>query len=256
MYSHKLSTCTIMKKTVTFSRWLFLHLLIYLATLPICLAQELMIRADKLRNEDNAAIDGWVVNLDQPGTIVEEKLSAYAKSTFNIKPDKRTKNIWVFPKIQLKEITPLRGDLRAVLTPGTDNTTLGFTFSPGYDIHLSKEQYPKELAKLEAWVKQYIKYHYTEVYTDQIAQKEKELKSKQSALEKEEKKLTKLRESLLASEAKAESGDAKASAKTEKSKTEIAGVESNVDKLRSEISEIEAAIAELNDSIKKVKEWS
>ncbi|MDO1446786.1 hypothetical protein Q0590_11015 [Rhodocytophaga aerolata] len=242
-----------MKNPATFYRWLSILLLISGYTLPVQ-AQNLTLRADKLRNEENVAIDGWVVNLEQPSNIVEEKLTNYAKTTFSAKPDKRTKNVWVFPKVQLKEITPLRGDLRAVLTPGTDNTTLGFTFSPGYDIHLSKEQYPKELAKLETWVKQYVKYHYTEVYTDQIAQKEKELKNRQSALEKEEKKLTKLRESLFDSEAKAESGDAKATAKNEKNKTEIAGIESNVDKLRGEIGEIEAAIAELNDSIKKVKE--
>jgi hypothetical protein len=228
----------------------------FLLTANFSHAQNLVLKADKVRNEDNVAIDGWVVNLEQPSSFVEDKLSAYAKTTFNIKPDKRTKNVWVLPKVQLKEVTPLRGDLRAVFTPSPGNTTLGFTFSPGYDIHLSKEQYPKELAKLEAWVKQYVKYHYTEFYNEQIAQKEKELKSKQSNLEKEEKKLTKLRESLFAAEAKAESGDAKASVKNEKNKSEIAEVESNVDKLRSEITGIEEAIAEINNSLKKVKEWS
>jgi hypothetical protein len=228
----------------------------FLLSATLSQAQNLYVKAEKLRNEDNVAIDGWVVSLDQPSDFVEEKLSAYAKSTFNTKPDKRTKNVWVLPKVQLKEVTPLRGDLRAVFTPGPDQTTLGFTFSPGYDIHLSKEQYPKELAKMEAWVKQYVKYHYTQFYTEQIAQKEKELKSKQSSLEKEEKKLTKLRESLYALEGKADSGDAKASAKNEKSKTEIAGIEGNVDKLRSEITGIEESIAEMNNSMKKVKEWS
>lgn len=242
-----------MKTPATFYRCLIIVLLVYI-TAPQSKAQDLAIKADKLQNEDNVAIDGWVTNLEQPSNIVEKKLSAYAKSTFNAKPDKRTKNVWVFPKIQLKEITPLRGDLRAMLTPGTDNTTLGFTFSPGYDIHLSEEQYPEELAKLEAWVKQYVKYHYTAVYTDQIAQKEKELRNRQNNLEKEEKKLTKLRESLSDLEAKAESGDAKASAKNEKNKAKIADIESTVDKLRGEISEIEAAIAQLSDSIKKVKE--
>jgi hypothetical protein len=202
------------------------------------------------------AIDGWVINLEQPSDFVEDKLSAYAKSTFNMRPDKRTKNVWVFSKVQLKEVMPLRGDLRAVFTPGPDFTTLGFTFSPGYDIHLTKEKYPQELAKLEAWVKQYLKYHYTEYYNEQITQKEKELKNKQNSLDKEEKKLAKLRESLYALEAKAESGDSKASAKNDKSKTEIAGLESSVDKLRSEITGIQEAIAEINSSLKKVKEWT
>jgi hypothetical protein len=243
-------------KTSSHSLHLHFITLFLLLTTTASHAQNLYLKAEKLRNEENVAIDGWVVNLEQPSSFVEDKLSAYAKSTFNTKPDKRTKNVWVLSKVQLKEVSPLRGDLRAVFTPGPDYTSLGFTFSPGYDIHLSKEQYPKELAKLEAWVKQYLKYYYTEYYTEQIAQKEKELKNKQNSLEKEEKKLTKLRESLFALEAKADSGDAKASAKNEKSKTEIASIESNVDKLRSEIKGIEEAITETNSSLKKVKEWT
>ncbi len=228
--------------------------LIVAATLPVslCLAQDLRITPDKLSNEENVTIDGWVAHLEQPGSFVEDKLTDFAKSTFNLRPEKRTKSIWVFPKVQLKGVMPLRGDLRAVIMPSEESTTVGFTFSPGYDIHLTKEKYPKELASLEGWVKQYVKYHYTEFYKEQTVKKEKELKSKQTELEREEKKLSKLKETLAASEAKADAGDDKATAKNEKSKTAIADVESVVEKINGEITEIESAITAINESQKKV----
>ncbi len=221
-------------------------------------AQTLNVSPDAVRSEESQSIDGWVAHLDQPAEYVEKTLSTFVKMLSGTKAEKRNKNVWVASKVKFEEISPLRGDLRAVLTPDGSGTAVGFIFSPGYDIHLDKAAYPQEYERMEGFVKKYVKHHYTEFYREETAKTQKELDSRRRELEKNEKRVAKLRESVTDNEQKISTGDSKTdklSARNSKSTGTADALTEKNQKLQDEIGRFQELLSQHNAAMQKVRDF-
>jgi hypothetical protein len=220
--------------------------------------QTLQISPDMVRSEENVSIDGWVAHLDQSTEYVEKTLGTYIKMLSGNKADKRAKNLWVAPKAKFEEICPLRGDLRALLTPEGNGTAVGFTFSPGYDIHVDKTAYPQEYEKMQGFVKKYVKHHYTEFYREEVAKAEKELSKRRREVEKNGKRIARLQESISNNEQKINEGDSKAGKLTErnsKNTAESDGRTQENEKLEGEVLRYQEMLSQYNAALQKVRDF-
>jgi hypothetical protein len=221
-------------------------------------AQTLQISPDAVRSEENVSIDGWVAHLDQPAEYVEKTLGTYIKMLSGNKADKRTKTMWVAPKVKFEEFSPLRGDLRASITAEGNGTAVGFTFSPGYDIHLDKTAYPQEYEKMQGFVKKYVKHHYTEFYREEVAKAEKELNKRRRVVEKNEKRIGRLQQSITSNEQKINEGDSKATKLTErnsKNTAETGGRTQENEKLQGEVQQYQEMLTQYNAALQKVRDF-
>ena len=221
-------------------------------------AQTLQISPDAVRSEENVSIDGWVAHLDQPAEYVEKTLGTYIKMLSGNKADKRTKTMWVAPKVKFEEFSPLRGDLRASITAEGNGTAVGFTFSPGYDIHLDKTAYPQEYEKMQGLVKKYVKHHYTEFYREEVAKAEKELNKRRREVEKNEKRIGRLQQSITSNEQKINEGDSKATKLTErnsKNTAETGGRTQENEKLQGEVQQYQEMLTQYNAALQKVRDF-
>lgn len=239
-----------MKKNVQFS----LAALLFLSSSAL-LAQTLTVTQGKVRNEESQDIDGWITLLDQPADYANNTFEDFIKQTYGAKVAKRGKTVLVFEKAKMPELINLRGDLRAVFTPSATGTGVGFIFSPGYDIHLTKDKYPAELAKMEAMVKKYTKFHYQAFYKEQITKSEKSVTDKRNDISRKEKKMGSLRESIADNEKRISNGDSKAAKLAErntKNNEEIASLTGEISKLQEEITQLQAGIDSQNEALKKV----
>lgn len=219
------------------------------------LAQTLNVTQGKVRNEESQDIDGWVTLLDQPADYANNTFEDFIKQTYGGKVTKRGKTVLVFEKAKVPEIINLRGDLRAVFTPSATGVSVGFTFSPGYDIHITKDKYPAELAKIEALVKKYTKFHYQVFYKGQITKAEKSVTDKRNDISRKEKKMGSLRETIADNEKRISNGDSKSAKLAErntKNNEEIASLTGEVSKLQEEITQLQASIDGQNEALKKV----
>jgi len=220
--------------------------------------QTLQISPDAVRSEENVSIDGWVAHLDQSAEYVEKTLGSYIKMLSGNKADKRTKTMWVAPKVKFEEISPLRGDLRASLIAEGNGTAVGFTFSPGYDIHVDKTGYPQEYEKMQGFVKKYVKHHYTEYYREEVAKAEKELDKRRREVEKNEKRIGRLQKSISNNEQKISGGDSKADKLTErnsKNTAETDGRTQENEKLQGEVQHYQEMLTQYNAALQKVRDF-
>jgi hypothetical protein len=220
--------------------------------------QTLQISPDAVRSEENVSIDGWVAHLDQSAEYVEKTLGTYIKMLSGNKADKRTKNLWVASKVKFEEISPLRGDLRASLTAEGNGTAVGFTFSPGYDIHVDKTAYPQEYEKMAGFVKKYVKHHYTEFYREEAAKAEKELNKRRREVEKNEKRIARLQQTTTKNEQKISEGDSKATKLTErnsKNTAETDGRTQENEKLQGEVQHYQEMLSQFNAALQKVRDF-
>ncbi len=221
-------------------------------------AQTLQVTAGQVRSEENLPIEGWVAHLDQPADYAEKTLATFVKMLSGARAEKRGKNVWVAPKVKFDEITALRGDLRAVLTAEGNGTAVGFSFSPGYDIHVDKTAYPKEYEKMQGFVKKYVKHHYTEFYREETAKIEKELGNRRREVEKNEKRIAKLREGVTQNEQKISGGDSKSEKLTErngKDTAEADGLTQENQRLQGEVLRFQETLSQFNASLQKVKDF-
>jgi len=241
-----------------------LLLLVSLGAAVFCLnagrtnGQTLQISPDAVRNEENQAVDGWAAHLDQPADYAEKTLITFVKMLTGSKLEKRGKTVWIAPKVKIDEITQLRGDLRMTLSPDSSGTAVGFAFSPGYDIHLTKAAYPEEYQRMEGFVKKYLKHHYTEYYREAVAKTEKELDHRRKELEKNQKRIARLRESVGNNEQKISTGDAKSdklTVRNSKSTTEADGLTQENEKLQAEIGQHQETLSQLNAALQKVRDY-
>ena len=220
--------------------------------------QTLQISPDVVRSEENVSIDGWVAHLDQPAEYVEKTLGTYIKMLSGNKADKRTKNLLVAPKVKFEEILPLRGDLRALLSAEGNGTAVGFTFSPGYDIHVDKTAYPEAYEKMQGFVKKYVKHHYTEFYREEAAKAEKELDKRRRVVAKNEKRIARLQQTISNNEQKISEGDSKATKLTErnsKNTAETDGRTQENEKLQGEVQHYQEMLTQYNAALQKVRDF-
>ncbi len=219
------------------------------------MAQNIAITPGKVRNEEGQEVDGWVAHPEQPGDYATKTFESFLKNSMGTKVSRRAKTVLIVEKFKMEEVSPLRGDLRAVVIAGSNGTEVGFTFSPGYDIHFEPKQYPKEYAKLESFVRKYVKYHYTEYYKDQTAKTTKEIANQKSDAGRLEGRIAKLKEEIAQNEKKAADGkESKVSEKNAKLQMDVDKYTGELTKIQDGITKLEETLVQVGTSMKKISE--
>lgn len=218
-------------------------------------AQTLQVESRPMKNEESRDADAWIAHLDQPVSFCMSTYSDFMKKTFSAKIDKRAKNVLSVNKTMFPEVSNLRIDQRAVFTQESSGTAVAFMFSPGYDIHFGKELYNTEFAKGEAFVKNYIRYHYQVFYGETIKDIQSKIKSKQKSINSNQSKIEKNLKTIKENEEDISVGSVDAEKLKEKnSKLEKDNVDLNteIDKLNTEIGNLNADITKANESLQLV----
>jgi hypothetical protein len=221
-------------------------------------AQELSLTENRSKTEDGYDIEAWTALLDQPEDYVRETFDKFIRQEYALKTEKRAKNILIVPKAKMLEIMSLRGDMRAILAPRGNSTTISLTFSPGYDIHLNKANYPTEMSNLGAMAKKYVKFHYLYYYQNLSSDTEKKIKNLQKDIERNRNRITKLKSEISENETKINSGDKqtpKLTDKNRKATENISNMETELKAWEPELEKLQQTLNQAQASIRKVNEF-
>jgi len=219
-------------------------------------AQTLQVEQRSMNNEESRQVDAWIAHLDQPVSYCMDTYSDFMKKTFSAKIDKRSKNVLSVNKTVFPEVSNLRIDQRAVFAQESAGTAVAFMFSPGYDIHFGKELYNAEFVKGEAFVKNYIRYHYQTFYNETIKDINSKIKSKQKSISSNQSKIDKNLKSMKENDEDIAVGSVdseKLKEKNAKLEKDNATLNAEIEKLNTEISALSADIGKANQSLQLVE---
>lgn len=216
-------------------------------------AQKLVVEERPVKNEETVDLDSWTASLDQDMDYCMETYTDFIKELVKVKVDKRGKSILVAQKTAFPELSDLRMDQRAIFTTESSGTAVSFTFSPGYDIHFSRESYKNEFAKGEAFIKSYVRFHYKVFYEEKRKDIENQIKSKQNDIDSNNKKTEKNTKAITENAGAAETDKSKS--KNEKMQRENDGYASDTTSKRREISDLQDELSSITQSLKKVEEF-
>lgn len=216
-------------------------------------AQTLLVERRPVKTEESSEVESWTAKFDQDQSYCQDIYSSFIKELAKTKVEKRGKNILVAEKTQFPELSNLRIDQRAIFTPESGGTSVSFTFSPGYDIHFSSENYKEEFAKAEKFVKNYVQYHYKKYYNDLIESLKSKMKSLQSDIESNGKKMDKNNKTIASNISEGETEKSKS--KNDKLNKENNQLAADTDSKRKDLADIEDQLAKANDSLHKVLQF-
>jgi len=211
-------------------------------------SQQLIVEERKVKNEESIELFSWTARLDQDMDYCMETYGSFIKELFKIKVTKQGKTMLVAEKAAIPELSNLRLDQRALFAAETGGTAVSFTFSPGYDIHFGHDAYEEEFKKGELFVKNFVRYHYTEFYEEKAKSTESQIKSKLNDIESNIKKIERNKKTI------GDGGDdAKSQSKNEKLLKENDNYASDSNTKRNEISILEGELKTFNESLRKVE---
>ena len=216
-------------------------------------AQTLLVEERTVKNEESIDLNSWTARLDQDMENCMETYSDFIKETFKTKVEKRGKNVLVAEKTQFPELSNLRLDQRAIFTVESSGTSVSFTFSPGYDIHFSRDSYKSEFAKAETFVKSYVRFHYDNYYEGQIKTIQDKIKSLQSDIDSNTKRTDKNNKSI--SDNKSEGETDKTRSKNEKMMRENTEYTADSATKRTQITDLESQLAKFNQALQKTLDF-
>jgi len=213
-------------------------------------AQTLLVERRPVKTEESSEVESWTAKFDQDMAFCQEMYADFIKELVKTKVEKRGKNVLVAVKTQFQELSSLRIDQRAIFTPESAGTAVSFTFSPGYDVHFSSNNYKDEFAKAESLVRNYVQYHYKKFYNDLITGLQSKMKSLQSDIESNGKKTDKNNKTIASNIADGETEKTKS--KNEKLNKENDQYAADTDSKRKDLADIEDQLAKANESLQKV----
>ena len=225
---------------------------------PFAAAQTLDLREGRTNTEDGQEVDAWVTILDQDESFARDTFEGFIKQAYSLRAERRARNVLVAQKAKIEEISPLRGDLRAVFTSQGSGTTVALAFSPGYDIHLNKTEYPGELARLGMMAKNYVKHHYNAHYKRLLADTDKKIKTRQDDINRNLGRIKRLKEDIAQNEAKISAGDKQTSRLTDRNKKaneSIAEMETDITNWEAEVAKFQESASQVQASVNKVSNF-
>lgn len=237
---------------------IFTHLLFLTVSCNFIFAQNFTISDQKSKTEEGQECDSWVAHLDQPIDYAKKTFEKYIKANFDRKLEDKNKTVLFLEKSKFADISSLRGDLRAVYSPEGTGCMVGFIFSPGYDIHLTKQNFPEEFKKMETLVRKYVKFHYIEYYKEMIADIDKQITKKENEITSNEKKIQSKTDDIADNETKINAGDKKADKLKDrniKNNGDIVTLQTGITTLQAEIVKLRETVNKGNESLKKVYEF-
>lgn len=221
-------------------------------------SQLLGIEQKPSQTEENISVDSWIIHLESDVSFAQSTLMSFMKGTFDIKTERRNKNLLVVPKVTLREISNLRVDMRASFSVESSGCSVSFMFSPGYDIHFGNVLYKEEFSRAENFVKNYLRFHYREFYKKRIEDVGDKMKDIQKDIAVNEKKIDRNKGYIKDNDEKIIGGDA-AAAKYKDRNTKLGKENENllneIAKWREEYKKMEDEIIKINGSIKTVEEY-
>lgn len=225
---------------------------------PFASAQTLDLREGRTKIEDDQEVNAWIAILDQDEAFARDSFEGFVKQTYSLRAERRARNVLVAQKAKIEEISPLRGDLRAVFTSQGAGTAVALAFSPGYDIHLNKTDYPGELARLGMMAKNYVKYHYNAYYKRLQTDTDRKIKTRQDDINRNLSRVNRLKDDIAQNEAKISAGDKQASRLTDrnqKAKESIAAMETEMTSWEAEVVKLQESASQVQASVNKVSNF-
>ncbi|HOX81403.1 MAG TPA: hypothetical protein PLJ60_03425 [Chryseolinea sp.] len=230
----------------------------FVLTFAFASAQQLKVESKTIKNQEGKDIEAWVAHLDQNTEDCMESYEDFMKDVFNLKTSKENKTMMMAEKVMLTEMSDLRLDQRTFFITESAGTAVGFTFSPGYDLHFGTKLYESEFEKGEKLVKSFVKFHYKDFYNKKIKVIQNALVDKQDEITSDEKKIDKNKRSMLDNNKKISNGDsdaAKLRIKNDSLEKENVTLEAQVASDRSEIKSLQDQLIKFQESLSKVDEF-
>jgi len=218
-------------------------------------AQKLSVTDQKAKTEEEFKTDSWTAHLDQDVNAAENSLEDWVEDYLKLKLNKRMKHIYSIDKIHRAEITDLRMDIRIIVEAEGTGSMVSFIFSPGYDVYLSNSLYVDEYKKAQAFVKNYVRFHYNAFYNNVIKKLQEDIAEKQEDIKTIEGKIEKTKATLSENNLKIETNDPEASKLKDKNKKLYKDIEdrhSEISALKADIARLEYEITKANESLKNV----
>jgi hypothetical protein len=221
-------------------------------------AQNFSITEQRTKTEEGQEADAWIAHLDQPIDFGKKTFSKFIKANFSVKTDDKSKTVLFVEKARFSDISSLRGDLRAIYNPEGTGCTVAFIFSPGYDIHLNKANFPQEFAKMQTLVKKFVKFHYAEFYNESLKELDSKIEEKQDFVTKSRKKIESLKKEMADNETEINAGSKKADKlrdRNVKHNTEITTLQTKILEAEADIVKLYESKTKTDETLKKVNEF-
>jgi hypothetical protein len=117
--------------------------------------------------------DSWSSAVEQ-GTVenLKENFVKFLNKGYKLNA-KKSKTGVVAKEATINQVINRRGDLYAQFTNEAGKPEISVAFLMGYDIYLNTKDNPQEMARLRDFVREFVLFHYGDLYANQVKEQEK-----------------------------------------------------------------------------------
>ena len=137
--------------------------------------QHLFLEEQELTLADGK-VSAWVFPAAASQEETLDDFKEYLKDRSDIKLKKDGDDMLIAEKVSLPAVTTKRGDLIGICRITQQYYSMAVVVKLGYDVSLGTSEWPDEMASLHHYVKNFMTYHYEQVYSRRISTLEDQIK--------------------------------------------------------------------------------
>ena len=160
------------------------------------------------------SVNALIINMTDDFDEAVANYKEFVKDGYELKVKKENNTTYVVEEVDLPHISVKRGDLKAYLFHTDSMNVMAFSFLLGYDVFLTSQDHPEEMAQFKKFVVDFMDFHYKAHYSVGINEQTKALESLKKELLKNETKISSLKKKVV-SLAKKESKETDSTKKVE-----------------------------------------
>ncbi len=150
--------------------------------------QHLFLEEQELTFADGK-VSAWVFPAAASQEETLNDLKDYLKDRSDIKLKKEGDEILIAEKVSLPAVTTKRADLIGICRITQQYYSMAVIVKLGYDVSLSTAEWPTEMASLHHYVKDFMIFHYEQVYARRISTLEDQIKNVEKERDQTENKI-------------------------------------------------------------------
>ena len=222
------------------------------------MSQDLTVVTKKVPVTD-VVIDCWVATLNEKTEIYRKNFADFVKKEFDHKVKNDGKTASMAEMISLSRVSEKRGDLWLQFYTDGSETKAAIGFLLGYDIWINPEDYSEGMEEMRQLTRDFLRYHYTEYYTEIVEKDLKLINGYNKEIDKAERSIKNMRKQIDRNTEKltSESNTTKKGnleKKNDQNRAEIEELSNSIPELQSKISNLDKHIQQTKTTLKNVED--
>ena len=189
-------------------------IIVLIISLPTFGFTQNMFLVEEMVSTKDMSVNALIINMTDDFDEAVANYKEFVKDGYELKVKKKNNTTYVVEEVDLPHISVKRGDLKAYLFHTDSMNVMAFSFLLGYDVYLTREDHPEEMAQFKKFVVDFMDFHYKAHYSVGIDEQNKALESLKKELMKNENKISSLKKKVV-SLAKKESKETDSTKKVE-----------------------------------------